>query len=76
MRSADASRSISKDDGNGSYKLPPIVAVGSGAAQDKQQALLAEIIEKVNGLFEGQLTDGDQLRCVKRSGASCWKTKP
>ena len=29
--------------------------------QDKQQAYLAEIIEKVNGLFEGKLTDGDQL---------------
>lgn len=46
---------------DGSYKLPPIDAVGSGGVQDKQQAYLAEIIEKVNGLFEGQLTDDDQL---------------
>ena len=53
-----------KDDGKGSYKLPPMDAVGSGAVQDKQQALLAEIIQKVNGLFEGQLTDGDQLHYV------------
>ncbi|MCW5635701.1 MAG: type I restriction endonuclease subunit R [Rubrivivax sp.] len=45
----------------GSYKLPPIDAVGSGAVQDKQQALLNEIIERVNGLFEGDLSDGDQL---------------
>jgi type I restriction enzyme, R subunit len=44
-----------------SLKLPPIDAAGSGHVQDKQHALLAEIIEKVNGLFEGQLTDEDQL---------------
>lgn len=42
-------------------KLPPIDATGSGAVQDKDRVLLAEIIEKVNGLFEGQLSDGDQL---------------
>ncbi|WP_432258022.1 type I restriction endonuclease subunit R [Cupriavidus sp. TMH.W2] len=42
-------------------KLPPMDAVGSGAVQDKQKALLDEIIEKVNGLFEGELTDDDQL---------------
>jgi type I restriction enzyme R subunit len=29
--------------------------------QTKEQALLAEIIERVNGLFEGELTDDDQL---------------
>jgi type I restriction enzyme R subunit len=46
---------------DGAYKLPPVDAVGSGHVQDKQQAYLAEIIEKVNGLFEGQLTDDDQL---------------
>jgi type I restriction enzyme R subunit len=46
---------------DGSYKLPPIDAVGSGSVQDKQQAYLNEIIEKVNGLFEGELTDDDQL---------------
>ena len=48
-------------DADGSYKLPPMDAVGSGRVQDKQQAYLAEIIERVNGLFEGQLTDDDQL---------------
>lgn len=46
---------------DGSYKLQPMDAVGSGHVQDKQQAYLNEIIEKVNGLFEGQLSDGDQL---------------
>ncbi len=42
-------------------KLKPVDGVGSGAVQDKQAALLAEIIDKVNGLFEGELTDDDQL---------------
>jgi len=47
--------------GDGSYKLPPMDAVGSGSVQEKQRAYLAEIIQKVNGLFEGQLSDDDQL---------------
>jgi type I restriction enzyme R subunit len=34
---------------------------GSGEVRDKQQALLAEIISKVNDLFEGELTDDDKL---------------
>jgi type I restriction enzyme R subunit len=46
---------------DGSYKLAPMDAVGSGSVQEKQQAYLTEIIEKVNGLFEGLLTDDDQL---------------
>jgi type I restriction enzyme, R subunit len=46
---------------DGSYKLPPLDAVGSGAVQEKQQAYLDEIIQKVNVLFEGDLTDDDQL---------------
>lgn len=48
-------------DAEGKYKLPPIDALGSGMVQEKQQAYLNEIIEKVNGLFEGELSDGDQL---------------
>jgi type I restriction enzyme R subunit len=42
-------------------KLPPMDAVGSGHVQDKDRAYLSEIIQKVNGLFEGQLSDDDQL---------------
>ncbi|WP_091793165.1 type I restriction endonuclease [Burkholderia sp. WP9] len=42
-------------------KLPPMDAVGSGAVQEKEKALLEQIIQKVNGLFEGELSDGDQL---------------
>jgi len=43
------------------YTLQPMDAVGSGSVQEKQQAYLVEIIEKVNGLFEGELSDDDQL---------------
>ncbi|ARP96807.1 type I restriction endonuclease subunit R [Bordetella genomosp. 13] len=46
---------------DGSYLLPPMQAVGTGSVQEKQQAYLNEIIQKVNGLFEGELTDDDQL---------------
>lgn len=42
-------------------KLAPLTETGSGSVQDKERARLAEIIEKVNGLFEGELTDDDQL---------------
>jgi type I restriction enzyme R subunit len=42
-------------------KLPPMDGAGSGSAQDKEKANLNEIIEKVNGLFEGELSDNDQL---------------
>jgi type I restriction enzyme R subunit len=46
---------------DGTFKLSPMDAVGSGSVQEKQQAYLVEIIQKVNGLFEGELTDDDQL---------------
>lgn len=49
---------------DGSYKLAPLDAVGSGSVQEKQQAYLIEIIDKVNGLFEGELSDTDQLLYV------------
>lgn len=42
-------------------KLKPITEAGAGQVQDKQKAALAEIIGLVNGLFEGELTDDDQL---------------
>jgi type I restriction enzyme, R subunit len=42
-------------------KLPPMDAVGSGSVQEKEKALLDAIIQKVNGLFDGELTDDDQL---------------
>jgi len=42
-------------------KLEPITEAGSGALQEKEKALLNVIIEKVNDLFEGELTDQDKL---------------
>lgn len=42
-------------------KVKPASDAGSGAVQDKQKALLREIIERVNDLFNGDLTDDDRL---------------
>jgi type I restriction enzyme R subunit len=50
---------ILPDDGD--HKIAPLSEAGSGTLQEKQKALLREIIQRVNDLFEGDLTDGDQL---------------
>jgi type I restriction enzyme R subunit len=42
-------------------KLEPITDTGGGSVQEKEKALLKEIIEKVNDLFQGELTDQDKL---------------
>lgn len=42
-------------------KLAPITEAGSGSVQEKEKARLSEIIEKVNDLFDGDLTDNDKL---------------
>jgi type I restriction enzyme, R subunit len=42
-------------------KLDPITEAGGGSVQEKQKALLSEIIRKVNDLFEGEVTDQDKL---------------
>ena len=42
-------------------QLEPLSEAGGGGLHDKQKALLSEIVERVNDLFEGDLTDGDQL---------------
>lgn len=48
--------------GNGEApKLKPLSEAGSGSLQEKEKARLEEIIAKVNDLFEGDLTDDDQL---------------
>jgi type I restriction enzyme R subunit len=48
-----------------SPKLEPISAAGTGTVQERQKALLREIIEKVNDLFEGDLTEQDKLVYVR-----------
>ena len=42
-------------------KLSPLTDTGSGSVQEKEKALLTEIIAKVNDLFEGELTEDDKL---------------
>ena len=42
-------------------KLAPITDAGSGSVQEKEKVLLREIIEKVNDLFDGALTNQDKL---------------
>ena len=41
--------------------LEPITEAGSGELHDKEKARLNEIIQKVNDLFQGELTDQDKL---------------
>ncbi len=41
--------------------MPPITEAGSGSVQEKEKALLAEIIAKVNDLFEAEVTEDDKL---------------
>ena len=42
-------------------KLDPLTEAGGGSVQEKEWARLNEIIEKVNTLFEGELSDQDKL---------------
>ena len=42
-------------------KLAPVTEAGSGSVQEKEKALLHEIIERVNDLFQGDLTEQDKL---------------
>lgn len=41
--------------------LQPLTEAGSGSVQEKQKAILEEIIAKVNDLFGADTTEGDQL---------------
>jgi type I restriction enzyme, R subunit len=44
-----------------SKKIEPLTEVGGGMVREKQKAWLSEIIQKVNDLFDGELTDDDKL---------------
>lgn len=46
-------------------RLDPMSAAGSGQMHEKQKALLREIIEQVNELFDPELTEGDKLQYVE-----------
>jgi type I restriction enzyme R subunit len=53
-------RTVPLDDGE-SPKLSPLTESGGGSVQEREKARLAEIITKVNDLFEGDLTEDDRL---------------
>ena len=50
----------------GSKPLPPSKP-GEGLVQEREKALLAEIISKLNDLFTGDLTDDDKLNYVRET---------
>ncbi len=41
--------------------IDPMNDAGGGSVQEKEKALLADIIAKLNSVFDGDFTDGDQL---------------
>jgi type I restriction enzyme, R subunit len=57
-------RSLTLGEGEADYKLQPLTDTGGGQLQDKQKALLSEIVQKVNDLFDGELTESDMLSYV------------
>ena len=57
---SEGTRAMPLADGD-NPKLEPLTEAGGGSVNEKQKALLAEIIARVNDLFDGDLTDGDQL---------------
>ncbi|MCY3002961.1 MAG: type I restriction endonuclease subunit R, partial [Planctomycetota bacterium] len=50
---------------NAGVLIDPLQDAGAGAVQEKQKAYLAELIERVNELFSGDLTDNDKLVYVQ-----------
>src|SRR5580700_8297228 len=50
-----------------SPKLSPLLESGGGSVQEKEKARLAEIIAKVNDLFEGDLTEDDRIVYVNNA---------
>lgn len=51
-------------DPEGGDTLKPMTEAGSGQVQDKQKIRLRELIEALNDLFEGDITDGDKVSYV------------
>lgn len=55
------SQQLNVRDGSGDYALRPPAEVGSGVGRDPVKSRLAEIIQKLNDLFEGELSEADLL---------------
>ncbi len=47
-------------------KLDPLTEAGTGFVREPERAYMRELIERVNALFEGELTDQDKLVYVNR----------
>ena len=54
-------RDLALKEADGEYRLQPMTETGGGQLQDKEKRLLSEILERVNDLFEGELSDEDKL---------------
>lgn len=53
-------RNLALSGGEGE-KLKPLTEAGTGAVQEREKAMLSEIIAKVNDLFGADTTEGDRL---------------
>ncbi len=51
-------------DNDSGVALQPLTDAGSGQVQDKQKIRLRELIEALNDLFDGDITDGDTVSYV------------
>jgi type I restriction enzyme, R subunit len=54
-------RRLNLKEGDGEYGLVPPGEVGSAEARDPLRAKLTEIIQRMNDLFEGELSEADLL---------------
>jgi len=63
----DVALGMSEDPGD--YELQPPQAVGSGVARDEQRIALAELVSRINDLFEGMVGEKDAIALVEHAGA-------
>jgi len=54
-------RRLRLGEGEGDYKLTPPTEVGKGQPHDPEAARISELVEQLNKIFEGKLTDADLL---------------
>lgn len=57
-------RRLNLKEGDGPFGLEPPGEVGSGESRDPHRAKLAEIIQRMNDLFEGELSEADMIGLV------------
>ena len=57
------------------YKLQPLTGIGSGQPHDPEIALLSQIVQKMNDLFEGDLTENDLLALANHVGGKMMESE-